>query len=180
MNGTSIMRTAILLLTFIGLGWNVHAQISVKTNGSGTITFNSQPTMAQGWSTLSVGVNSSSFGNIASLEGAVQSLLATDVNQPVGSTFSTSPPASASTALWNGTLFRLQTRPTLNGLVALRATMRNDTSNRVDRISVSYSYIVDPNAIPEEEVPGHRAFYSLSGLPNTWLPIPQFSGLTVS
>ena len=29
-------------------------------------------------------------------------------------------------------------------------------------------------------MPGHRAFYSLSGLPNSWLPIPQFSGLTVS
>lgn len=157
------------------------AQISVGPSGSGVIAFNSLPSQAQGWSTLSVGLSGSpAYLQPSALDIAVQSLAAATVNQPLSSTATINPPSSASTARWNSSLMRVQTRPTGNDYTVLLATMRNNTGSRAGSVTISYGFGVEGGVIPDEEIPGHRAFYSLTGASGSWQLIPGFSGLNAS
>jgi hypothetical protein len=168
------LALALLLTTTL---W-IRAQISVGPAGSGTITFNSQPTVAQGWSTLAVGnASGGAYLSVALLESNVQTVVASSVNTALGSSTTI---AAATAARWNSVLQKVQTRPTGSDYLLLMATLRNNVGNLVGSVTVSYAYAVEPGAVPDEEIPGHRAFFSLTGVPGSWQPIPSLSGVNTS
>jgi hypothetical protein len=165
---------ALLLATAV---WT-RAQISVGPAGSGTITFNNLPTVAQGWSTLAVGnASGGAYLSVPLLESNVQTVVASSVNTALGSSTTI---AAATAARWNSVLQKVQTRPTGSDYLLLMATLRNNVGNLVDSVTVSYAYAVETGAVPDEEIPGHRAFYSLTGAPGSWQPIPSLSGINSS
>ncbi len=156
------------------------AQIGVGPGGSGVLTFNSQPTMAQGWSTLAMGnTGANAYFTATNLDAALQNVAAGSINQALGSSFSV-PPTANGLARWNSSLLRIQTRPAVNDCTLLMATLRNNVGNLVGSIIVSYAFAVEPGNVPIEEIPAHRVFYSLTGLTGSWQFIPEFSGVSTS
>src|SRR5947208_2866875 len=86
-----------------------HAQISFTAAGTGVKTFDTAPTIADGWSTLTVGTAATTYTTSNGLYTAVQNVAASTVNTVLG-TSTTVPPSANAIARHNGTLFRLQTR----------------------------------------------------------------------
>ena len=170
-------RTALLVLALIlaACSWPARAQILLGTNGTGLLTFNTNPTVASGWSTLSVGSLTGTFTTAPSLDNAVASnTLASAITGPLSGN-GTVPPSQSQIARWNSTGLYLQTRSTGNDYLLLMAILRNETGSNVTQIRVRYDWD-QKNPIPVgEEIPGHRAFFSLTGERGSWNPIPSLS-----
>ena len=184
---TQLFKRLNVLLCFgfllLGANYRMQAQISVGPTGSVINTFATQPVVADGWSTVSVGTSGATYGagGLGNLENhIVTNTLASAVNVAIGSSGTVNPPSAFATARRNTVNLNVQTRPTGNDYLLLMATIRNDTGSNVSSVNISYSYGVDPAAPPVEEMPGHRAFYSFTGLRNSWQPLPSLSGLTTA
>jgi hypothetical protein len=155
------------------------AGISVTSAGAGPLAFDAQPTVADGWSTLSFGTGAGTYTTAAGLDGAVNSqVAASSVITALGQSGNW-PPSENAIARWNdGTVGGekcLKTRPTENDYLVLMATLVNDAGGDVTSLTVSYSWD-QRNVVPvNESVAGHRAFYSLTGAAGTWTLIPEFS-----
>jgi hypothetical protein len=178
----SSQKTAILIWIFVVLtgAYPACAQISIGTNGSGTLTFTSFPTVASGWSTLSVGTFASTFISAAALDAAVASnSLASAITNPLGNN-GTGSSLLSGTANWNSLGLYLQSRPSGNDYVLLMATLRNDAGTNVTRIRVSYDWDQKMPTPVNEQIPGHRAFYSFSGQRGSWNLIPTLSTFTTT
>lgn len=153
------------------------AQISVPLGGV-TLTFDALPPVAE-WSTLSIAGAAGDITTVAALDAAVQTLNAASITTVLGSS-GTTPPSQNAIARWNSTLLCLQTRPTGNNYLVLMATLRNDTGQTVTRLRVTFDW-AQRNPVPvSESIPGHRVFWSLTGEPNSWQLIPEFSSFTVN
>src|SRR6476659_819207 len=87
-----------------------YGQISFTAVGTGVKTFDAAPTLADGWSTLSIGTAAGTITTSNGMYSAVQLLTAASVNT-VLPTSATVPPSANVLARYNTTLFRLQTRP---------------------------------------------------------------------
>src|SRR5689334_7173508 len=81
------------------------------------------------------------------------------------------PPAAAGTAIWHSTAFYLQTRPTGNRYTALMAKFVNNSGTNATEIRVGYDFTVVSAGVPEETGRGTRAYYSLTGLADSWVNI---------
>ena len=170
------------LLLATALAWTAPgamAAISVTAGGAGPLTFNTLPTVADGWSTLSVGTAAGTYTNAAALDTAVKTLNATSITTPLGSS-ATLPPSQNAIARWNSAGLYLQTRPTANDYLVLMATLQNNVGGDVSDITVTYNWNQRNNNPVNEDIPGHRVFYSLTGAPGTWVLIPEFSVFTTT
>ena len=130
------------------------------------------------------GVSPSSAASIitgAQLDAAVQTNTAASIDI-VLSASPTIPPVPLATAQWNSTGYYLQTRPTANAATLLMATLRNDTGADVLAVTVGYTLgaLVVAGSEIREEVPGHRAYYSLTGATGNWVHIPEFDSASPS
>ena len=144
------------------------AAISIGPSGSGVRVFDEVPSVAE-WSTLAVGTaGSGAITTIDALNAAVQNLTAAVVVTPLGSS-ATAPPSINPIARWNSTRKYLQTRPTTAEFTALMATLQNDTGGDVSTLTVTYNFGLEIAAASTavDDVPGHRAFYSLTGEANS-------------
>ena len=172
----AVVLAAILLSTT-----RVGAQISVGVPGVGPLTFDASPS-SNDWTTLSV-VPSSAASIItgAGLDAAVQTNTAASINAVLG-TNSIIPPSPLATAQWNSTGYYLQTRPVGNSATLLMATLRNDTGSDASDVTVSYTLgaLVAAGSGILEQVPGHRAYYSLTGTTGSWVHIPEFDSASPS
>jgi len=180
----STLVTKLLLAvtaTLICLANNAGAQtpptpIGVTSAGIGPLTFDTIPNLADGWSTRSFGDNTDGGGaavtTVAALDALVQGLSASMINTNLGQS-STQPPSANGIARWHSVNHYIQSRPTANDYLVLMATFRNDTG--ADQSGAVVSYDFDVQSPASGEIPGFRAFYSLSGAPNSWVPIPEFS-----
>jgi hypothetical protein len=174
-------RRATLLAIALLFAWHAPAQISIGPTGSGLRTFNTLPTVAEGWSTMSVGSIASTYNSAVNLDNHVSNTVtATNLNGALTGSATVNPPAVTSIARWNSVNFNLQTRPTGNDYLLLLARLRNNTGSNVVALTVSYAYGVDPAATPAEQIVGHRVFYSLTGMPGTWRLLPSLSGVAAS
>src|SRR5436190_360246 len=166
-------------------GYQAHAQILVGPAGSGTNTFDTQPTVAQGWSTVSVGASAGAFTTPGNLDNhVITNTAATSVATALGSS-TTYPPSANGIARWNnnataGQGFYIQTRTTGNDYLLLQATLQNNTGSNITHVKVDFDWDQRNPPPPVEEISGHRAFYSLTGARNSWILIPEFSTFTVS
>jgi hypothetical protein len=169
-----------LLLESLFITIPVGAQILIGPSGSGVRTFNALPTVSEGWSGGMVGTTAGSFTSVAALDNHVMTNASvTLVSTALGSS-STLPPALSAQPRWNSAGLYLQSKPTANDYLLLMASLRNDTGSNITHVMVSYDWDQKaPNPV-NENIPGHRAFYSLTGLPGSWTLIPEFSTFTTT
>ena len=133
--------------------------------------FSSQPPAGR-WSYLSVAGGGGDIITAAALDTAVAALTAAEIaNQVVADT--NSPPAGNSSALWSPSGGYLQTRPAGTKFIALMATLTNNTG--VDLQSFAVGYTFTQAGILNEEINGHRVYFSLTGVANSWTNLPSLS-----
>ncbi len=124
------MKKALFIIACLAFwGISVHAAIPVSWNGTGTITFDTQPTIADGWSSLSVPGSPDSITTVEALQTAAITNSAAFINRPLG-TSTTYPPALNTLARWNYNTtngYFIQTRATGNAYTILLCTLSNAT-----------------------------------------------------
>jgi hypothetical protein len=100
----------------------------------------------------------------------------------LGSSGTVNPPSQNAIARWNSANHYLQTRPTGNDYLLLLATLSNDSGNPISIVTIEYDYGIEVAAGQPivEEIPGFRAFWSLTGAANSWTRIDNFSGITAA
>ena len=164
-----------------GLIGPAQGQISVLSGGAGPITFPARPAVAEGWSTIAVGDDAANITTMVQFEAAVQALNAANITMQVGTSTTDNPFSANAIARFNGTRFRLQSKPTGVDMTVLMATLRNDTGLDVSSFDVSYLHAVEPaGAETPTGLNGWFAYYSVSGAPGSWQPIPALSGLNAN
>ena len=178
----NLTATACLGVALLGFNQLATAQLSVGPTGLAAQTFGTLPLVTE-WSTLNVLPSAS--GNIttgAGLDSAVQTNTAASIIAGLATDASTPVPAASGSAQWNSSGFYLQTRPTGNSYTLLMATLRNNTGSNIISATINYdlSALVAAGSGIVEEVPGHRAFYSLTGTTGTWVRIPEFDSSSPS
>jgi hypothetical protein len=182
------MKRLLFSLTILAVGcdFGARAAISVGPGGSGTLTFNALPAASE-WSTLVNGGTSADITDAAGLDTAVQTNVASAITTLLVTTATTAPAiSSANVARWNSTAQAVQTVPTGVGYVSLMATLQNDTG--ANQTALTFSYDLTENhstagAIPTvvvEEVPGHRVYFSLTGVAGSWQVVPEVSSIGTS
>lgn len=140
------------------------------TNGAGPITFDIAPLE---WTTRSWTVGTAT--NATLLDALVHgSCDYYSINLPLPSAAGNPPSATtrAQYASDAGAQY-VMTRPTGTTGDLLMATLTNNSGGSVSAVRLSYTLTV---AAPvTEEVPGHLVYYSLTGISNTWVQIPELS-----
>lgn len=172
-----IAAAALALLT----GSTAFAQLSVGDSGV-TVDFSTAPTVAGGWSTVSIAGGAADITDAAALDASAQTLAASGITTALPSSTSI-PPTGNALARWNngGAGFYLQTRPTGNRHLALLATLQNGGTVDRSTVIITYDWAERINGgATGEQVPGHRCFYSLTGNANEWTLIPEFSTFTTT
>jgi lysophospholipase L1-like esterase len=85
------------------------------------------------------------------------------------------PPNANAMAMWSSTGLYLQTRPTGNRATVLMGKFVNQTGSNVTQIAVSYRLMIAAMGAVEESGRGTRAYFSLSGLLNSWTNVPSLN-----
>lgn len=126
----------------------------------------------------------------ADIDAAVNTLSASQINSSLGTTSQAINNLSTNqTALWNdgsnstlGAGGFLQTRPTSTRMTVFMASLQNGSGSLANGLDLGFVMTVrgavnpgPPN--PNEQVFGWRVLYSLSGTPNSWLPVDDLNGL---
>ena len=152
---------AILALTSQG-----YAAISVPvSNTTGVQTFSATPAATE-WSTVSMAGAAGTLTTVAAVNTAAQALTAAGITTALGT--QTANPANA-IAQRNSTANFIYTAATGNNATALMATLQNDSGTALSTITVAYDHTRIGTAV--EESMGHRVYYSLTGLANSWTVI---------
>ncbi|MCX6876323.1 MAG: hypothetical protein NTW21_21320 [Verrucomicrobia bacterium] len=138
--------------------------ILVGPSGSGTLTFDMLPPADQ-WSTFDIATGGSgTLFDAATMDTAAQALVASTISNALV----TGGTGTNRLAQYNGQA--LYTRPTGGPAVVLMATLRNTTASSINGLTISYDYAMTDGG--GEQVMGHRVYYSLTGLANSWTAIP--------
>ncbi|HYE33684.1 MAG TPA: hypothetical protein VEH27_19850 [Methylomirabilota bacterium] len=151
------------------------AAIQVGPTGTGVQTFDTQPVAAD-WSTLAVAGAAGDFTTASAIDTAVQSHAATDITTAIGSS-STVPPSANGIARRNTTNRYLQSRSSAGGYTVFMATLQNNSGAPALFLNVSYNFGITMAAgsTAAEQVPGLRAYWSLTGAAGSWQLIPALS-----
>jgi hypothetical protein len=157
------------------------AVISVGPSGTvGPLTFDLQPTVADGWSTLGVGNWDGTFVGTSYLDAYVIAVTSAATVTTALGTSTTMPPSQNAMARWNKVGHWLQTRPVGNDYLILMATLQNDTACAVSALSITEDWDQKNTRPVSEQIPGHRVFWSLSGNAGSWVLIPELSTFDVN
>src|SRR5438093_472288 len=174
---TSFFR--ICLGLFLGLMCTlpaVQAAISVGPSGAGPLTFNTTP-LATEMATAVLNGTGTTYADTTAMDAGVQTVTAANVARQLP-TSATWPPSTFSGGFRrNTTTNAVQSRPTTDGTNAaqvLVAFLQNDSGANTTNLSISYKF--DVQSAATGELPGFYVYYSLTGEPNSWIPIPELSG----
>jgi len=159
-----------LLGASLALSFTSQAQIVVPDAGVGPLTFDTTPVVGE-FATVSIAGAAGTLNTEAELDTAVGALTQAGVATVLG-TSATEPPSTS--ALWRRHTLRnsIFSKPTGNNATVLKATLQNGSAIAKSGVRVSYDLAVD-GANPEQ-IPGHRVYYSLDGLANSWQPVGTF------
>ncbi len=138
-------------------------------------TFDVRPPAAD-WSTAALGSGGSGgYTTAAAVDALVQTTAASSITAQLVS--ATSSRDANALVRWNSSSLDVQTRPTSTAVQALMATLVNDSGGTLNAVNISYtlSAWTASGSTIVEEVPGHRVFYSQTGLANSWVLIPELS-----
>jgi len=163
------------LLVFLLATAQAYAALSFNaSNTTGVQAFGATPPETD-WSTASLAGASGNLTTVAAVDAAAQALTATDINTVLGTQAGN---AINAIAQRNSTANFIYTAPTGNNATALMATLQNDSGAAVSAINIAYNHTRIGTAT--EESMGHRVFYSLTGLANSWTLIPGLSGISAN
>lgn len=163
------------LAACLGAGVVQGAGLVVPPGGLGPLTFDTTPPVSE-WSTLAASGSGITYQTIAALEANVQTLTALDMSTALSVT-TTIPPSTSTLARHNMSGFFLQTRPVGScGYIVLMATLFNNTGSDASLLRVAYD--LNSFSPQTEEIPGLRAYYSLTGAANSWHLIPELTSAT--
>jgi len=169
------MKKLLTILTsaLAGMAISTQAAIIVGPSGTGTITFDTAPTAADGWTTASLPGDHSTYETIAALDAAIAGISASYVRTNLPTDTSTTPATSALGFRYNTTGHYIQSRPTQIAATLLLATLQNNTGGAVNSITITY----DMNSFnpATEAIVGFRVYWSLTGAANSWQLIPELS-----
>jgi hypothetical protein len=163
-----ILNVTFGLLLFASLSLP-HVHAASVGEGGYTNSFTTQPP-AGDWSSGTIGSGAGAYP-AASMDADVNALNAASV---AASTVmvAQNPPDLNSSSTWSTSGY-LQTRPTTVGGTLLMCTLVNTLGTEAIGVTIGYDLA---KLIPvTEEIDGHRAFYSLSGSPGSWVNIGPFS-----
>jgi hypothetical protein len=160
-------------------GWamGASAQVPVGPQGNAALTFDAAPPV-QEWSTQSFGGDNGGAGIVdaAALDAQVQLVSASTVNRALGTTF-TLPPAQNNYARWNSAGKYLQSRIGNVEFTVTMLTLLNSAGTSWQTLEVSYD--LGGGLFSQEQVPGFRVYFSLTGTPGSWQVVPALcSGST--
>ncbi len=145
-----------------------HASISL-TGGTVTETFTAQPP-ASSWSTFALtGAGGDITGN-GTADTRIQTLTSGSISGQLG--IGAGGIANAGTSLWYSSGF-VGTPPTATAGSVLLVTLTNNTGATISSLNIDYGLTLNNAnaATPEAEFAGHRIYWSLTGLANSWVPI---------
>jgi hypothetical protein len=169
-----ILAAAVSSLT---TGGQAALLVGPAPTGTGVQTFDTLPAVTD-WSTVRVpatGGANTTYTTAAALDAAViANTVAADVNVLLP-TATTSPPAQDPLARWNTTFHWLQTRPTGSDYAILMVTLQNNSGASQTQLTISYDWNQGNNIPVNEDIPGHRVFFSLDGSAGSWVLIPELS-----
>jgi len=148
---------------------------TVSVNGY-TNSFSTLPAAAD-WSYINLAGGNSTYTTPAQLDAAVAALPASSITTQLNT--DPSPAAAPGTNAfgnWNQAGLFIHTRPTGNGASIIMCTLVNGIGNPAGSVTLSYDFTrVSIGAEDDPAFNGHRAYYSLTGLANSWTVIPEFT-----
>ena len=172
-----ILKQALTLAALLCAATSSQAQILINFGPNPVIDFNLATPPFEEWATHDTTTGmASTYADPAAVDAAAQTLDQSTIVTPLGTTMVN---GTARLARHNTAGGYLVTQPTGVPFAMLKATLRNNAGGDISDITVTYDFSI-PFAPTTDEVPGQRAYWSLSGLPNSWTLIPEFSGLTVA
>lgn len=129
---------------------------------------------ASNWSTYSVAGAAATWTTSAQWDAGVAALSASVITAQVGNS-NANPPTASTTAAWSSSGGYLQTRATGNNGTVLMATLLNGSSSPVSVVNISYDTTYAVTNSQTEDLPGHLAYYSMTGEAGSWVAIPALS-----
>lgn len=159
------------------------SQIVIGPSGTvGPLTFDTQPTVAEGWSTAPD--DNGDAGNDttpAQMDAGMQTNNVANIVTRVGSSSTDNPPSANAIARWHSVRHVLMSRATSVRNTKLLATLQNNTGSSVATLNIEYDLnnaVADGSTITESPgLYGWRVYWSLTGLPDSWTVIPALSGV---
>jgi hypothetical protein len=177
---------ALLIAALAGFGLNntTHAAISVGPTGAGPLTFDATPVIGD-FATAVLQGTATTFSDVAAMDAGVAAI---DVNAIAGlkvlGTSGTEPPSAFSGGFRRHTIRNaLMSRPTTDGTNAaslLLATLQNNSGANQATLVLSYDFAVQSSVANVDELPGYHVYYSVSGAPGSWQPIPTLTGSVIA
>ena len=176
MRKSNLLTSLLLTASIAWSGTSAEAAIPVGVGGAGPLTFGTAPVQADFAGAVLRGVGTT-FADATTLDPAVQTI---DVSSNFFSALLTVAEATPSTHAgafrYNSTGRYLQARPTTGGTNAasvLLGTFQNTSGGDLPNLSLSYDFAV---FVPlAGQLPGFNVYYSLTGLPNSWVVIPSLT-----
>ena len=159
-----VVRCLVLFMYALSFSSVVKGAISVGASGTGNINFDTLPEATE-WSTASRGSFNGDILFPLFLDAAVMSNSAVTITNKLVVDTET-PPAKNALAVWSTNGF-LQTRPTQNSYTLLMATFVNNSGAAAAVVNIRYDFVYFTTNYVPEEVPGHRAYYSQTGIPGS-------------
>src|SRR5687768_11330449 len=153
------------------------AAISVGAGGSSGIqTFDIQPAATE-FATYVLTGGGGTYIDPATMDAGAQTIDAAIVINQLPAVAQAAPGTFAGGMRWNSTGLYLQSRPTTSGTNAagvMKAVLQNDSGGDLTEVTISYDFGLTSDV--DEEVPGFRVFWSLTGAPGSWTLLPILSG----
>jgi hypothetical protein len=147
------------------------SQIVVGMNGAGPLTFDTAPPASQ-FTYRSIAGGGNTFVDAAGVDAGVATNSASAITTAL-TTDTANPPGTSGNGRYNSTLDLIQTRPTGNGATIIMGTFSNGTPAEITEMTLGYDF--NSFSPLSGHLPGHRVYYSLTGLENSWVPIPGLS-----
>src|SRR5262245_1785788 len=156
------------------------AAVSVGPSGVGPLTFDTTP-LATDFATGVLVGNATTFTDAATMDAGVAGVTASSIVRELPTSGTTPPSTFSGGFRRNTTLNAIQSRPTTdatNAANVLLATLQNDSGSDRSTVIVSYDFAVQTPLAGQ--LPGFNAYYSLTGLPGSWVVIPELTGSEVA
>ena len=155
------------------------AAIPVFASGNVAEAFNAPPLQAD-WSTRDFwqGGENVVITDDVSFDANIQPVGVSLIADPLGMTFAL-PPEANRAAHYNTQGDFLQTYATFTTATLVLAKLENATGENVTDLAVTYDLgrFLDPGESVNEQVAGHRIYYSTSGVAGSWVSVGTFSSV---
>jgi len=169
------------VVTLLAAATMARAAISVGPDGSGggssgVLAFDSQPAAAD-FATYVLTGGGATYLDPAGMDAGAQTLDASVIVNQLSAVAQATPGTFAGGMRWNSQTLYLQSRPTTsstNAAGVMKAVLENNSGGDLTEVTIAYDFGLYNDV--DEEVPGFRVFWSLTGAPASWTLLSVLSG----